>query len=302
MDMSIRYNAIGPWLRECFGCRMVKLSLNAELTCPNRDGSKGSGGCAFCSDAGSGDFASSLSKMEEQVKLISRKWPDAQYIAYFQSHSNTYAPVETLRKLWDEALVFPGVKCLAIATRPDCLPPEVLELLEEYAKKTFLWVELGLQTAKDSSAEKLNRCYGSKDFEAAAGELNKRNIPFLVHLILGLPGESREDMLASARYAASFKPFGIKLHMLHIIKGTKLAEIYEAEPFHILSLEEYAGTVCDILEELPEEITIHRLTGDAPGPLLVAPEWSRNKHTVLNSIQKELKARKSFQGCKYRKE
>ena len=326
---SIRYNAIGPWLKERFGERVVKLSLSGGFSCPNRDGSKGSGGCSFCL-GGSGEFASQASpesiaeSLSDQAALLSRKWPKAKYIAYFQSYSETYAPAERLRALWESALSQPNVEGLAVATRPDCLglgsaasgrefssvqetrellpcsgagSPDILELLSEMNGRTFLWVELGLQTASERSAEGFNRCFSNAEFEAACRALKERGIRFVVHLILGLPGESREDMLASARYAASFGPFGIKLHMLHLMRGTAMGESWLREPFPLLSLEEYVGTVCDIIEELPPEITVHRLTGDAPGSALLAPDWTRDKHRVLNAVQQELKRRGSIQGC-----
>lgn len=289
---SVRYNSIGTYLKNRFEKRVVKLSLDGGFTCPNRDGTKGTGGCIFCSAQGSGDFAGTI---PQQMELLKRKWPDAVYIAYFQNYTNTYAPVEKLRKLWDEALSHPGVIGLAIATRPDCLPKDVLKLLDEYNKKCFLWVELGLQSAKEETGRFINRCCTNEDFEQAMAELSSRGIRTVVHLIMGLPGETKEDMLASARYTASFRPFGVKLHMLHVMKATRIAELYPAQ-FTLPSMEEYIGIICDILEELPQEITIHRLTGDAPGQLLIAPEWTRNKHTVLNGIQQELKRRGSYQG------
>ena len=299
---SLHYNAIGPWLKERFGVRMVKLSLDAGLSCPNRDGSRGTGGCSFCL-GGSGGFAAQASSPEliasaakQQIELLSRKWPEAGYIAYFQSFTNTYAPADRLRALWDAALSQPGVKGLAIATRPDCLGPDILELLAEFRERTFLWVELGLQTSNEKTAAAFNRCYSNAEYEEAVKALSKLGIPYVTHLILGLPGESREDMLASAAYVSELSPFGIKLHMLHLMRGTAMGEQYLKEPFPLLSLAEYSSLAVDILERLPAEITIHRLTGDAPGEALIAPEWARNKHSVLNSIQQEFSRRGSFQG------
>ena len=290
---SLHYNAIGPWLKERFGERIIKLSLDGGFTCPNRDGTLGTGGCIFCSEDGSGSFAGTV---EDQIKLLSRKWPDAKYIAYFQNHTNTYARPERLRELYDAALAHDGMKGLAIATRPDCLGQDVLELLSEYNKKTLLWVELGLQTAKESTAEYINRCFSNECFSKACKDLRDRNIRFVVHLIEGLPGESAEDMMASARFALAEKPFGIKIHMLHVMKGTRLAE----NPPELMSMEEYVSLICDILEISSPEVTIHRLTGDAPHSTLIAPLWSYNKHTVLNEIQKEFKRRGSFQGSRFR--
>ena len=299
----MHYNAIGPWLTEQFGGKVIKLSLDGGFTCPNRDGTCGTGGCAFCSDDGSGTFASPASAgsieaaLREQITLQRRKWPEAKYIAYFQSHTNTYAPPQKLRELWDAALAFDGVIGLAVATRPDCLPDEILDLLEEYNQKTFLWVELGLQTSREQTAREFNRGYANAVFEKAMKDLSSRGIKTVIHLILGLHGEKKEDFLRSAEYVGGFRPFGIKLHMLHIMKGTPYAA-YANEP--ILSMNEYVSCICDILERLPQEITVHRLTGDAPGKMLITPEWTRNKHSVLNAIQHEFALRGTYQGihCK----
>ena len=289
---SVHYNAIGPVLKKEFGCRAVKLSVDAGFTCPNRDGTAGTGGCLFCSADGSGRYAGTL---ESQIALLSRKWPDSAYIAYFQSSTNTYAPAETLRRLWEEALAYPGVVGLAVATRPDCLPSEVMDLLAEFNKKTYLWVELGLQTCHQDTARAMNRCYDNAVFEEAMDRLSVLGIKTVLPLILGLPGENRQDMLASAAYAAAHHPFGVKLHMLYVLKNTGLADLYP-HAFQAFDKEAYIELVTDILERLPGEITIHRLTGDAPGDELLAPQWSRNKHAVLNGIQQEFRNRDTFQG------
>ena len=299
---GLHYNSISSYLKKRFGCKVVKLSLDAGLTCPNRDGTKGSGGCTFCSESGSGDFAGSI---EQQMESLSRKWreegADIKYIAYFQNHTNTYAPSEKLRALWDEALSHPDVVGLAVATRPDCLGPDILDLLSEYNEKTFLWVELGLQTADEQTAEKFNRCWKNADFEEASYNLSTRGIKCVMHLILGLPGEDKGQYISSAKYAASFRPFGVKIHMLHLMEGTVMGEEYKRVPFPLLSREEYVSCVCDILEALPQEITIHRLTGDAPQDKLIAPDWTRNKHAVLNGIQQEFKRRGTYQGSAFEK-
>jgi uncharacterized protein len=292
---SVHFNTIGAHLKNEFGCRVIKLSLDGGFTCPNRDGSAGTGGCLFCSPDGSGTFAGTP---ESQIHLLGNKWPTGKYIAYFQNHTNTYAPAGRLRALWDDALARPGVIGLAVATRPDCLPEEVLELLAEYNRRTYLWVELGLQTSNEKTAAAMNRCYKNAVFENAMAQLTRRGIKVVVHLILGLPGESRQDMLTSADYAASFHPFGLKLHMLHVLKNTGLAKMYPGE-FRTFEKEEYIRLVVDILERLPGDITIHRLTGDAPREELISPLWSRNKQSVLNGIQQEFKARGSYQGIRY---
>lgn len=303
---GLHYNSISAYLKKRFGCKVVKLSLDAGLTCPNRDGTKGFGGCTFCSESGSGDFAGTI---EEQMAAVPRKWqessapsaqkpPDLKYIAYFQNHTNTYAPAGRLRRLWDEALSHKNVIGLAIATRPDCLGPDVLDLLDEYNKRTFMWVELGLQTSNEQTAEGFNRCWKNAEFEQASHDLSARGIRCVTHLILGLPGEDKEQYLATAKYAASFRPFGVKIHMLHLMEGTAMGEEYQREPFPLLTREEYVSAVCDILEILPPDITVHRLTGDAPQDKLIAPDWTRSKHAVLNGIQQEFKRRGTYQGCR----
>lgn len=286
------FNSIGNYLKKLFGCKVIKLSLNAGFTCPNRDGSKGTGGCIFCSAEGSGDFASDI---PGQIRLLSKKWPSGRYIAYFQSHTNTYAPVEVLREKYYQALEYPDVIGIAIATRPDCLSPEILELLSELNQKTFLWIELGLQTMHEETAGLINRCYPLSVFDQAVDELSALHIKTVVHLILGLPGESREDMLESVRYVCKKDIFGVKLHLMNVLKDTKLAEFYP-DRIHIPKKEEYINLVVDALEIIPKHITIHRVTADAPRHLLIAPEWGYEKRSVLNGIQKEFKHRGSYQG------
>lgn len=311
--MNEPYFTIGEYLKERFGCKVIKLSLDAGFTCPNRDGSKGLGGCTFCSEAGSGDFASwgdfaspqqITAAMEEQVLLLSQKWPRGKYLAYFQAHTNTYAPVSVLRELFETALSFPGVVGLAIATRPDCLPDDVMALLSELHQKTFLWVELGLQTAHEKTAELINRCYPRSIFEDAFFRLSQAGIRSVVHLMLGLPEETREDMLSSVRYVAAKHPFGVKLHLLHLLSGTRLAETMTAEAAcadrdlqeYFPSRDEYIRLIADVLELLPPDVTIHRLTGDGPRRLLLAPLWSTDKRAVLNGVRQELKRRGTHQG------
>lgn len=289
---SNHFNTIGTYLKKLFGCRVMKLSLDGGFTCPNRDGSKGTGGCIFCSSDGSGHFASDI---PGQIQLLSSKWPEGKYIAYFQNHTNTYAPVSTLRRLFDQALAHPGVVGLAVATRPDCLPDDVCDLLSEYNEKTWLWVELGLQTMHDSTACRLNRCYPLSLFEQAAENLAARNIRIVVHLILGLPWESPEMIMETVDYVGVLHPFGVKLHLLHVMKNTALASIYPEE-FQVLTQKEYIDLAVDVLERLPPDITIHRVTGDAPPEELIAPLWSMDKRAVLNGIQKEFKRRDSWQG------
>ena len=293
------YFSIGQDLKTRFGGKIVKLSLDAGFTCPNRDGTKGFGGCSFCSPEGSGELSSD---MAGQMALLSRKWPAATgYLAYFQSHTNTYAPVSQLRALYQEALSYPKVVGIAIATRPDCLDDEVLDLLEELNRQTFLWVELGLQTIHEDTATRMNRGYPLSMYDAAVANLSRRNIRIVTHLILGLPGESKQDMVDSVGYVTQLTPdqkriYGLKLHLLNVVKGSALEKEYEGYiPF--ASPKEYIDLICDLLPLISPEITIHRLTGDVPRKLLVAPEWSYKKRTILNGILHEMARREKKQGC-----
>ncbi|MDN5294188.1 MAG: uncharacterized protein PWQ91_880 [Eubacteriales bacterium] len=299
-----RYHSFNYHLQKTFGTKVFKVSLDAGFTCPNRDGTVGTGGCIFCSPRGSGDCAGPRElPLAEQFNLgrerISRKWPRAKYIAYFQAFTNTYAPVEVLREKYESVLHLPGVVGVSVGTRPDCLPPPVLDLLEEMHHRTYFWVELGLQTIHDRTAVLINRGYPYEVFLQAIAELKKRGLRTCVHIILGLPGESREDMLATGRELARLRPEGVKIHLLHLIEGTPLVKWYEEGRLRLLEMDEYVNLVVDILEMLPPETIIHRLTGDSPWDKLVGPLWSRKKFEILNAIERELEARNSWQGKKY---
>ncbi|MBR5230284.1 MAG: TIGR01212 family radical SAM protein [Firmicutes bacterium] len=290
-----RYNSISTWLKKEFGEKTIKLAIDGGFTCPNRDGNKGYGGCIFCSDNGAGEFASDV---EDQIQLFADKWPKARYLAYFQNHTNTYAPVEELRYKYYEVLSNPKIEGLVIGTRPDCLSEEVLDLLEEIQKTHFLWIELGLQTMHDSTARLINRCYDLAVFDEAMDNLSRRGIKTVVHLILGLPGESEDMMLESVKYVAS-KPglFGMKLHLLNVVKGSPMEKLYAGyEPFN--SIEDYVNLVVRCLEYIPPHVTIHRLTGDAPRSILISPPWSFNKRTILNGINQRLHLLDTWQGKK----
>ena len=270
-----RINNISMWLKREFGKKMIKLSIDGGFTCPNRDGSKGVGGCLFCGECAGGDFASDI---DDQIALYQTKWPDAGYIAYFQNHTNTYAPVDELREKFYAALDDPRISGIAIATRPDCL-------------------ELGLQTIHDRTAEIINRCYPLSVYDDAMECLNSRGIRTVTHLILGLPGESKTDMEDSVRYVCKKSTWGIKLHMLNVVKGSRMAiEMPDYVPFD--SIEDYIDLVCDLIEIIPPEVTIHRLTADAPRKTLIAPCWSYMKRTILNGIHSELRRRDTRQGSK----
>lgn len=300
-----RYHTLNYHLRKKFGQKVFKISLDAGFTCPNRDGTLANEGCFFCSARGSGDFAGDPDhSIKEQFAKVSqvmhRKWATGKYIAYFQAFSNTYAPLETLRSLYEEALEQPGVVGLAIATRPDCINDDIVNLLYELSQRTYLWVELGLQTIHDKTAKSMNLHYNFNTFLTALEKLQNKKIETCTHIILGLPGETKEDMMATAGKVASLPLQGIKIHLLHLMKETPLAQIYEKKPFHFLTQEEYVSLVVDILEILPPDMIIHRLTGDSPRNLLIAPHWSLNKWEVLNQIDNLMQERKTWQGKLYR--
>ncbi len=270
------YNSLSDHLKEKLGEKTVKLSVSAGFTCPNRDGKVSSGGCIFCSGSGSGDFAPPpelpiAEQLEISKEKLSAKWPNAKYIAYFQAFTNTYAPVEVLEEKYNEALSCDYISGIAIATRPDCMGDDVIELLDKINKKTYLWVEFGLQTSNEKTAELINRGYKNDVYVSAIKKLKERNIETVTHIILGLPGETRDDMRNSVKFAAAAGTDGIKLQLLHIIRGTKLHEMYMKEPFHVMTRDEYTDTVIDMLENLPPEIVIHRLTGDGNRNELVQP-------------------------------
>ena len=281
-------------LQKQYGEKVYKLSLSAGCSCPNRDGAVGVGGCAFCSAGGSGDFAAHAAPIEEQIAearaRIARKTDAKKFIAYFQSFTNTYGPVERLEPLYRQTIERPEIVALSLGTRPDCLGPSVMEMLCRLRAIKPVWVELGLQTAHDETAARMNRGYPLTTFTEAYRRLKEAGLTVIVHLIFGLPGESRAEMLDSVRFVAGLTPpvDGVKLQMLHVLKGTPLGAQYEAQPFPLLTLEEYTELIAESVRLLPESTVLHRLTGDAPGPLLLAPEWTRNKKRVLNTIHKAI--------------
>ncbi len=279
---------------EVFGEKLYKLSLDAGFSCPNRDGTLDSRGCIFCSAGGSGDFAGSREEdihrqIESEKARVAAKYRGSRYIAYFQAFTNTYAPAEELEKLFMPVIEREDIAALSIATRPDCLPPETLELLGRLNSIKPVWVELGLQTIHPASAEYIRRGYPLEVFDRALEKLNSLGIHSIVHLILGLPGETREDMLASLRYVAEKGAPGVKLQLLHVLEGTDLAEDYRAGKFSCFELEEYADLVADCVEILPKDMVVHRLTGDGPKKILIAPLWSGDKKRVLNTVNARLR-------------
>lgn len=299
------YYSLDYRLRQQFGEKVYKLALNGGMTCPNRDGKVGTGGCIFCSAGGSGDFAadrhlSVTQQIAVQKEALKEKKNARKYIAYFQAYTNTYAPVEYLERIFTEAIQDPDVVVLSIATRPDCLPEEVLELLGDLNQKKPVWVELGLQTMHEDTAKFIRRGYDLKCFENAVRELRERKIEVIVHTIIGLPGEDRNKILETVQYLNACDIQGIKLQLLHILKGTDLGKLFLQGKVSVLEEEEYVDLIIDCLEHLSQKITVHRLTGDGPGDLLLAPMWSTRKRTVLNKIHSELKSRDAWQGKHWR--
>lgn len=298
-----KYHTLNYFLRNKFGDKVFKISLDAGFTCPNRDGSISAGGCIFCSPRGSGDFAGTCSDLvhqfEEVKEMMSKKWKNGKYIAYFQAYTNTYADAATLEEKYYSVLNLEGVVGLAIATRPDCLNEEVLDLLEKISKEKYLWVELGLQTMHQNTADIINRGYPLETYIKAVNDLKDREIDVVTHVILGLPGESKEDMLQTIDFVANTATQGIKLHLLHLVRDTKLVELHEEGRLPMMTMEEYTDLVVDCIERIPEEMVIHRITGDGPRETLIEPKWSLKKWEVINAIEHQLMDRSTWQGKKY---
>lgn len=283
------YRALNPYLRERFGCKVYKLALSTGCSCPNRDGTLGTRGCIFCS--GSGEFAASSSlpvaeQLEQAKYILGKKGAHARYIAYFQEFTNTFAPASFLRPLFFEAIKPDDVVALSIATRPDCLPDEILALLQELSSVKPVWVELGLQTIHEKTARYIRRGYPLPVYDEAVAKLHAAGAEVVTHMILGLPGETAAETVQTARYIGQSGADGIKLHLLHVLRGTDLAEDYAAGKFRTLTLEEYLPLLADCIRVLPPDVVIHRLTGDGARRDLIAPMWSADKKRVLNAIQR----------------
>lgn len=287
----MEYYSFNRYLREKFGCKVYKISINGGFTCPNRDGTLGTRGCIFCSADGSGDFAESpelsiTQQIEKGKERVKNKIKSGKYIAYFQAFTNTYAPVETLRKKFTQAINHPDIVMLSVATRPDCLPEEVIELLKELNEIKPVCVELGLQTIHEKSAEYIRRGYKLECYDNAVRRLKAAGLEVVCHIILGLPGETKSDMLESVDYACKSGIDGIKLQLLHVLKGTDLAKDYENEKFKVLTMDEYLDILKSCLDIIPKNIVIHRLTGDGAKKDLIAPLWSADKKRVLNAVSR----------------
>lgn len=305
--MQTLYYSLNDFLKNKYGEKVYKIALDANMTCPNRDGTLGTKGCIFCSAGGSGDFAAKqCSDIATQLDIGKSYFKDKnigkKFIAYFQSYTNTYAPIPYLKQIFTEALLVDDVVGISIATRPDCISDEVLVLLKELQKsypQKFIWVELGLQSIHEKTSEYIRRGYPLSCFDKAVMQLSQAKIPIIVHVILGLPFETKEQMLQTIAYLNEKPIFGIKLQLLHVLKGTDLSSDYQKNLFSTLSLEEYIDILISCLEELSPDIVIHRLTGDGPKDLLIAPTWSLNKRNVLNTLHKQMKEKNTRQGKNY---
>ncbi len=293
----MKQQTVNEYLKSRYGKKLYKISINAGLTCPNRDGTLGTGGCIFCSGTGSGDFAgdpvmSIYDQIESGKKRVQGKMPGEGfgYIAYFQAFTNTYGPADKLEKMYMEAAMHEDIEIISIATRPDCLEDDILDIISGINRIKPVWIELGLQTIHEKTAEYIRRGYPLSVYDRAVRKLRDRSIETIVHVILGLPGESREDMLETVKYVGDSGVQGIKLQLLHVLRGTDLADEYLAGKFSCLGMEEYTGIIRDALMLIPEDMVIHRMTGDGDKKLLIAPEWSKDKKRVLNLLRSKIEA------------
>lgn len=299
------YHSLDYELKRQFGQKIYKVSLDGGMSCPNRDGTVGTGGCTFCSQGGSGEFAVGRNgypdvweQIEQAKTRVHRKISgEGKYIAYFQSYTNTYAPVDYLRTLFERAITHPDIVALSVGTRPDCLGDEVVALLKELNRQKPVWVELGLQTIHEKTAERIHRGYRLEVFEDAYRRLKEAGLTVVVHVILGLPGETKEEMLETVDYLGKIPVDGIKLQLLHILKGSQMAAEYEKNPFSLMELEEYLDLILTCVARLPQSVVIHRLSGDGAKALLIGPAWSANKKLVLNRMMQKFRENGIFQGC-----
>lgn len=299
--MTKRYNSLSDFLKNKFSCKVFKVSLNAALTCPNRDGTKGAGGCIYCKPEtmmplNYHDNMGIKEQLYQGIEYIQKRHKADKFISYFQINTNTYAPVHALEKIYRQGLDHPGVVGMVVSTRPDCVDDNMLDLLQTLSKEKFLWLELGLQSSHNKTLKLINRCHTVEDFTDAVKRANNRNIPVCTHVILGLPGETKEAMIDTARFLSGLGIWGIKLHHTHIHKGTKLEEMYKKKDFRVLGLDEYADLVVKFLQEIPEDIIIHRLCGDTSRRFLVAPDWSVNKFVILDKIHRLMEEMDTYQG------
>ena len=306
-DSNKRYYTLDYFYKHKFNSKVFKVSLDGGFTCPNKDGTKGLGGCIYCSKSGSAEYAGDkkddiVTQFEKIKNMMLKKWSNAKYIGYFQANSNTYAPVEKLKSLYEPILKQDGVVGLSIATRCDAISEECLEYLSDLNTRTYLTVELGLQTIHESTSKLINRCHSLEEFTSMVNKLRKRNINVVVHIINGLPYETHDMMIDTVKYLSNLDIQGIKIHALSILKDTELENLYNKTHFKVMTREEYINTVCDQLEYLREDIVVNRITGDPKIDDLIEPDWLIKKVTIINDIDKEMKRRDSFQGMKYKKQ
>ena len=302
-DSNKRYYTLDYFYKHKFGCKVFKVSLDAGFTCPNKDGTVGVGGCIYCSKSGSAEYAGNkkddlVTQFEKIKNMMHKKWPTAKYIGYFQANTNTYAPVSILKEKYEKILSLDGVVGLSIGTRCDAISDECLDYLSELNKKTFLTIELGLQTIHEKTSILINRCHTLECFEKMVNKLRSKNINVVVHIINGLPYETHDMMIDTVKYLSGLDIQGIKIHALSILKGTVLEKMYNEKHFKIMSRSDYINTVCDQLEYLRNDIVVHRITGDPKVEDLVEPDWLIKKVTIINDIDKEMKKRDSYQGIK----
>ncbi len=296
------YYNLSEYFRKKYGKRLKKICIDGGFSCPNRDGTCGQGGCIYCGDRGAGEHIDPLKSIAEQVSCaVSASGFDDLFVAYFQNFTNTYAPVKVLRERYDSALIDERIKVLAIGTRPDCIDEDVCRLISDYKETHDVWVELGLQTANDKTADMINRGYHRDVFERAMSHLNKYEIPVVVHLIVGLPGEGPQEIKKTAEYISRFDIWGIKIHSIYVSSGTKLAEMYEAGQYTPPTLSEFVNSAVHILTHISPDTVVHRLTGDCPRDMLIAPEWNSDKHKIINEINGYLEKNGLYQGCQYKK-
>lgn len=295
------FYSANDFFREKFNNKLIKIAVDGGFTCPNRDGSLSYAGCIFCSNKGSGDFAGSrrdsiVQQIQKGKEQMSRKWNTGLYMAYFQSYTNTYADIEYLKGVYTQAIEQPDIVALSIATRPDCIDEKVVELLKKLSERVYVCVELGLQTINDKTVKLINRCYENEVYIKAMNMLNKADIDTVTHTIIGLPGENFDDYINTINFAVDNGTKGLKLQLLHVLEGTRLCDLYKEKGFYVYDLDTYVKTVVDLIERIPENIVIHRITGDGAKDILVAPRFTLDKRLVLNSIHKEFVRRGSFQG------
>ncbi|MBP3401820.1 MAG: TIGR01212 family radical SAM protein [Clostridia bacterium] len=296
------YNNLSGYFRAKYGARLGKICIDGGFSCPNRDGTCGEGGCIYCGERGAGEHIDATASIREQVEAALNEADEGDlFVAYFQNFTNTYAPVEVLKERYDSALIDERIRVLAIGTRPDCIDENVAELIASYKDRCDVWVELGLQTANDKTAEVINRGYKREVFEKAVEILERYEIPVVTHLIVGLPGESLADVKETVEYLSRFKPFGIKIHSIYVMQGTRLADMYEKGEYTPPSMTEYVDAAVYILTHLHPATVVHRLTGDCPRDMLIAPEWNKSKHEIISAIVTKMQMQGLSQGCEYKK-